>query len=197
MVKLNEGFTKLLKHRHIPSPLIDMKSFEVKQFIKEIKYKGTNGFSKTVSKKMQLDHYKETLENPLSNGYVYCISSEYNTQRASYVAFEIIVNAIDEHMQFTGDKGDLPIWHYVIGGFKDKFRDRDINETPALIVLDGCYKDASDIKIEKARDILELYYDIPRIILTTGIDPLTFMYERMYSPVNRVLHLGTSKHINM
>lgn len=59
---------------------------------------------------------------------------------------------------------------------------------PSLIVISGLCVDSSKIRLEKARDIINKYYNIPRIVVAGGADPITFASVYLRTPVNSIFY---------
>jgi len=70
-------------------------------------------------------------------------------------------------------------WHSVYGGYHDPLRDdpdfaKKALENCGLLVIGNIAINSVPVKIEKVRDLLTKYSDIPRIVATGGVDPVVF-----------------------
>ena len=65
-------------------------------------------------------------------------------------------------------------------------------EKPSLLVLSNVPSNSTNVKLEKLRDILESYSSVPRIVVTTGEDPITFFNQKLFLPLNYACYLTTS-----
>lgn len=78
-------------------------------------------------------------------------------------------------------------WHSLYGGFKNPLLDKE-GLPPTLLILHNLTPDSTNSKIEKARDLLEHFRNIPRIVVTAGVDPMTFFVNRLYLPLNSLFY---------
>lgn len=179
---------KTLLARGLPRQLLAFKAFEVDDvatsFISEV-----DGLKpKRIEKKKQLIRFKEIVANPLSKPYLYCISSAPNDNQARLLA-AFIMQAAVKNLGKGGMNKSPPLWHNITGGFSnpmlDKFRDLE----PSMLILSNVPENSTPVKLEKLRDILEVYSNIPRIVVTTPVDPLTFFNTKIFSSLNGCIHL--------
>jgi hypothetical protein len=81
-------------------------------------------------------------------------------------------------------KGDAnPWWINLVGGFDNQWLDPQ-RPRPSMIVLTNLTPQSTNQKLEKARDILETYPDVPRIVVVAGADPLSFLATRLHVAVH-------------
>lgn len=81
-------------------------------------------------------------------------------------------------------KGDAnPWWINLLGGFDNTGLD-DTRSRPSMIVMCNLTPQSTNQKLEKARDIIESYPNVPRIIVVAGADPFVFLAGRLHVPVN-------------
>ena len=84
-----------------------------------------------------------------------------------------------------------PVWHNVLGGFRDKFLDRDVlTGTPAMMIISNVTEDSSQTKLEKLRDLFVTYDNIPIVVVTSAIDPVTFMLGKLRHHGDGFLYIG-------
>ena len=89
---------------------------------------------------------------------------------------------VDKHCKRV--KGDAnPWWINLVGGFDNQWLDPQ-RPRPSMIVLTNLTPQSTNQKLEKARDILETYPDIPRIVVVAGADPLSFLATRLHVAVH-------------
>lgn len=195
-MKITEKLVELARFRGAP----DFFDVEVKdqhrKFLKDIKYQHpTTGAKFDLPVKKQLEQIEQTCDAPYQGGnYIYIISAEMSPMRAQALALELFYNAIDDYAHREAVVKDAPLWHTVFGGYTDALRDGKVTAAdPSLLIIDGLVTNATDIKVEKARDLLMKYRRIPRIVITCGCCPLTFAYERLFVPINRAAYFGNAK----
>lgn len=92
-----------------------------------------------------------------------------------------------------------PLLWPLYGGSHDRLRDRDefrsgIGDV-GMLILTNLADNSSREKIEKCRDLLTMYADVPRVVTVAGCDPLTFAIEQLRMSPTRVLHLGRRERV--
>lgn len=172
------------------------RSFDVADCLSKIKCKleYTDIKDKNISVRKQENNLHRILANPLRGAPVIGISSYPSDLRAKLVAAMIVASATEVYKN-GGRKvrsRQLPVWHRIYGGFKDDLRDKP-SDKPCLLVLTNITDDCSNIKIEKIRDLLEKYDDIPRIVVTGGKNPLNFFAERLKYPLRHGIYVGPER----
>ena len=73
----------------------------------------------------------------------------------------------------------------------DRFKDA-FHRTPSLLIVTGLSPNSSNYKLDVVSELLEHHNNIPRIVVISGEDPISFMYGRMHSPVHRIFFHSTS-----
>lgn len=166
------------------------------------KTKRPHNLDPEIQKKM----YRAVLDNPFNSGnpYCMCISSMGNDSLAQYAAALILSSAklqYDER-RTSWTSFDPPKWHILTGSYYDRYRDVDRPDTkgrdkrkPSLLVLSNLTADSSQIKLEKLRDLLEEYADIPRIVTFTGKDPISFFTHTLRYKLQGALYLNSSNRL--
>lgn len=146
---------------------------------------------KIVSAVKQFRNLEKIAENPISSNYVLAISSFPSDARAKQLAIYLMNKGIDMWYKRHKPGRGLPLWHKVYGGYADTLRDKSVEEIPSMLIISNLNSDSTGIKIEKARDLLEKYDGIPRIIVLGGNqDPISFFATRLFYPINVGLLLG-------
>jgi hypothetical protein len=148
-----------------------------------------------VSTQRQLKNFEKMWDNPLWGSYLFVISSFPTDIRAKHVALSVMAKAMDQFYRKKRDNKNLikrtpPVWHNVMGGFKDKYLDSDMSMTPSLLILSNVTDDSTQLKCEKLRDILVKYDSIPRIVVTCSSDPLTFMLGQLKHHCDGAVYLS-------
>jgi hypothetical protein len=132
------------------------------------------------------------LKNPLKGSYCIGVSSYPSDIRAKYLAQTIMSAAIDyylSHRQKFGTKG-LPLWHRVYGGPRDSLRDFNSSERPCMLIIANVHDEATGIKVEKVRDLLEQFSDIPRIVVSGGQPTCDLFAFRLSYPMKAGFYIG-------
>lgn len=151
--------------------------------------------SKIVSVQKQLKALESVIENPIRARYTICINSFPSDLYAKYLAVHIFQKAMEAWARRHKPGRSLPLWHKVYGGFNDALRDKHTDELPSLLVISNVNDGSSAYKLEKVRDLLEKFSDVPRIVVTSSRDPITFFATKLHYPVNAGIHLGPNNRI--
>lgn len=130
------------------------------------------------------------LEDP-AYPYVYGVSGNPDDSDAKYFAAYLV----QAHMAFMGYKAHV-VWHTLYGGFDNKllreYDEIDGKSPPSLLVLSNLTPNSTNVKLDKARDLLERFNDIPRIVVAAGEDPFSFLTTRLYSPIHALAYFSSS-----
>lgn len=193
----NQQKSRILRQLNVDHQCLHgQRSFDIADCLSKIKcqLEYSDIRDKNISVKKQENNLHRILANPLRGAPVIGISSYPSDLRAKLVAALIVSTAIDAYKE-GGRKvrsRQLPLWHKIYGGFKDELRDNP-GDKPCLLVITNITDDCSNIKLEKIRDLLEKYDDIPRIVVTGGKDPLTFFAERLKYPLKHGIYVGPER----
>ncbi len=105
---------------------------------------------------------------------VYGVSGNPDDSKAKYFAAYLVA----AHMKALGPEANV-LWAPMYGGFDNPYM-RDDRANPTMLVLTGLTPNSTGIKLEKARDLLEYFPDIPRVVVIAGMDPLSFLTTRLH-----------------
>lgn len=123
-----------------------------------------------------LDRWLQKPTRPI----VYGVGSEPTDSKARYFASYLIQRYIE------AVPNRKVIIHHVYSGFESPLIKNE--ERCTLLVLHGLRPDSTAGKIEKCIDLLEFYKDIPRIVLVSGTDPITFFSTRLRTKIHSLYH---------
>lgn len=148
--------------------------------------------NKPISTKKQLDSLRKLLRNPLRFTGTIGISSYPSDSRAKYLAQMIMSAAIDEYQANRRHYGtkSLPKWHRVYGNFKDSLRDIGKPEDVSMLIISNIHDESSSIKIEKIRDLLEMYSSVPKIVVKGGAQVIDLFTYRLSYPMMCGFYIG-------
>lgn len=138
------------------------------------------------SKTKQLQHLAKMITNPFAmDPRITVISSFPNDYRAKMTALSIFNAAVEDSVE-TALK---PRWVTLYG---DRFDYEQLKQKrPSLLVISNVTIDSTSYKIERLRDILEMFPKIPRIVVTGGgPDPLELFTKRVHLPVQAGISIG-------
>jgi hypothetical protein len=151
--------------------------------------------TKIVNIKKQLHVFDTLFTKPLDGNPVIAISSYPTDLKAKQLALVLMNRAVDSYMASRSRNirnRSQPYWHRIYGGFGDSLRDRNSDSTdyPCFLVLSNLDFNSTVIKLEKARDLLDRFSDIPRIVITSPDDPLTFFATKLHLQASAGIYLG-------
>lgn len=148
--------------------------------------------NRPVSTKRQASNLRTILRDPLKHPYSIGLSSYPSDARAKYVAQMIMSAAVDSYNRNRKKHGtrSLPHWHRVYGGYKDALRDRQTPLDPCMLIISNIHDESSSMKIEKVRDLLEMYSHIPRIVITGGRPVIDLFAYRLSYPMQAGIYIG-------
>jgi hypothetical protein len=138
---------------------------------------------KLVPARLQIDSLEKFIEDPTSP-MVYGVGSEPTDSPALYFAayLSYLYTALNT------DPSKHVHWESVSGGFRNKliYEDGSINENIGMLVLSNVVSSSSNVKLEKVRDLLVAYSDVPRVVVIGGEDPLTFFSTKLHHKITNL-----------
>jgi hypothetical protein len=147
---------------------------------------------RTVSPERQLNKLRSINQNIIGTNYVMVVSSFPSDNIAKYLALSLMYKAYYVYVQKKKQPRynkllAPPLWHRLYNNFKNQLLDEKQN--PCLLVISNISADSTQLKFEKLSDLLDLYEDIPRIVVTSGqLDPVSFAAKAaIHSTVNTYL----------
>lgn len=183
LIKLDENSLPIMKGRGLNWSVLLQKPFEFMptSFTSEIEGLKPKAFTR----QRQLQMFESFLADPLAPRS-FCITSAPNDSMAKLLAAWMMQYAIGKDI----NTHKLPLWIDLMGGFENKFV---VNKVGAsLLVLNNVGTDSTQPKLEKLRDILETYTDIPKIVVAHGCDPYMFFQRHLYLPLHGLAYLTTN-----
>lgn len=139
-----------------------------------------------VEPSLQVNSLRMFMENPRTK-MIYGVAGNPDDLKAKYFAAFLVA----EHIKALGLKSNV-VWAPLYGGFDNSLMEDQGKEAPTMLVLTGLTPNSTNIKLEKARDLIEKYSEIPRIVVIAGMDPLSFLSTRLYVPANGIAYLAES-----
>lgn len=163
---------QLLQRQGMPGYLYRAKPFAIEKTVRTFAVERSHAAPVSINKRSQMDHYRAIVR--ADEPYIACISSDPNELRAKQVAAYAMLQWTRQRRRI----GSTARWHTITGGLGDPLRDAEdaaSRRRPDALVLTNVDASATSLKREKLRDLLELHGDVPRLVTTTGSDPVTFM----------------------
>ena len=198
-IKLDPKADKVMRSMQVPKDLMGKRPFDLENHVISWRSEIDGMVTKNIRQRAQLECFDKLIAKPFSSPYTIAISSFPNDAKAKQVAAMIICRAANLHLRSLAPRvalhKELPLWHTVYGGWNDKIRDApEANRpNPSLLVLSNLTDDSTTVKLEKARDLLEMYNDIPRIVVMTCKDPREFANNCLFVEVNDLIQIWTAK----
>ena len=190
--------SNLLTAQGLPGYLFRQRDFDLKDYVRRWVHDPGNMHPKQYSQADQLLDWETLREDTAGHSYVACISSEPNDLRAKVAAAGLALNALRIHRENRrAYTHSAPKWHTVTGGFSDRLKDARGTEFAnfrGLLVLSNVVAESTYQKWELLRDILELYSNCPRVVVTSGSDPVSFFNDLHY-PLNYHLWIRSKRMI--
>lgn len=124
--------------------------------------------------------YKRLIAKPFSSDYVVAISSTPTDKQAMTMASEIFKSALEEEKP-----GRRTIC------MNSSYREWwDKKGKIGLLMIWNITADSTPFRLERVRDMLTTYSDIPRIVVVGGTDGLTFFDTKLYHPLTACIHFS-------
>ncbi len=99
------------------------------------------------------------------------------------------------HIERVGARANV-VWHCLYGSYDNpllrEYDPIDGKSSPTLLVLSNLTAGSTNVKLEKARDLIERFAEIPRIIVSAGEDPISFHSTRLYTEVNALAYFANT-----
>lgn len=174
----------LKKPRCVPQSVMACKAFkwDAQTFVPEDERLDQKKFIEASTQLQGLEDFVEDSKSSM----IYAVSGSPDDAKARYFAAFLVQTHIN---QLKSDAN--PLWVPMYGGFDNPYMERDFAR-PSLLVLSNLTANSTNLKLEKARDLLEKYDTVPRIIVSAGIDPMSFMATRLFMPVHALAYFSES-----
>lgn len=182
-IEITDDYKKLFMYG-LPKNLLGSKPFELDDFVDTFNSSGDRLKNKRISKSKQIETFSKISKDVLYAPYLFCVSGFPTDTQAKMLAAYLMYKAFKET---KAKKLTPPRWHNIYLGFdnpilKDGYR-------PSFLVLSNITGDTSNQKVDKLRDCLEHHCNIPRVVVCSGVDPLTFFNTRMHMSINGCVYL--------
>ena len=128
-----------------------------------------------------IDAFKENPGRPM----LYIVSGNPDDSKAKYFAAYLayLHKCKYEHKAYIH-------WEPLFGGFDNMLIKRDIE--PTMLIISNLAENSTNVKLEKAKDIIERFPNIPIIIVCSGEDPISFASTKLYCPVHGIAYFSNS-----
>jgi hypothetical protein len=133
--------------------------------------------NKFVEPSIQDRSLADFLDDP-TTPMIYGVAGSPDDSKAKYFAAFLVA----AHIKALGADAN-PVWATMYGGFDNPYI-HDEKAKPTILVISNLTPNSTGIKLEKARDLLEHFADIPRIVVIAGMDPMSFLTTRLFSSIH-------------
>jgi hypothetical protein len=179
-LSLHENTLPQLLSKGLPSSVVAVRNLEFRPTTFTSAIEGLKPRTFTLAK--QLKMFDDFMDNPMLPK-TYCIVSAPNDSQAKWLAAFMMQTALAA----KGKHDPMPIWHNLLAGFANSLVD-DKAKT-SFLILNNVGTTSTAPKLEKLRDCLETFDNIPKVVIATGCDPFEFFTKYMYLPVNSVFYM--------
>jgi hypothetical protein len=186
-IKLEQKLLPILRDRGMNGSVLRQQPFDFKPVTFTSTVEGLK--PKLFKAKKQQEWFDEFLEDPFIPR-TYCLVSAPNDGQAKLLAAFMMQHAALR----TNSRVALPLWHDLTGGFNNTLISEKNGRAQgaSMLILNNVGATSTQPKIEKLRDILETYTDIPKIVVATGCDPYMFFTRYLYLPIHALVYLTTA-----
>lgn len=143
----------------------------------------------SIGRVRQFREFRKLIQDPITKHPIVCISSAVTDMRAKFLGLSLM-NASIDFLRGRKTGKALPIWHKLFGGYSDVLRDAKERRNYGMIVLSNVAHDSTAMKLEKLRDLLEMYDNSTRVVVINGSDPISFFAEKVRMPLNYAFFLS-------
>lgn len=166
-----------VKRMNAPANLFGIRSFFVEDCLRQYTSSNQNFEPVLVSFKSQKESLYEMLSMAMGDEpttpYTCCISSLVDDTRAKLLAYNIAR---------THSSRGKPWWHRLQGGYGDALLTaaNGVSRNLDMLIVYNIMGDSDNYRKGKLRDLLEHYCNIPRIVVTSNVDPINLFIDIGY-----------------
>lgn len=120
-----------------------------------------------------------------SSPMIYIVAGNPDDSKAKYFAAYLAYL----HKVKMQHRADIH-WEAVFGGFENALLRKDIE--PSMLIISNLAENSTAVKIEKTKDLLERWPNIPRVVVCSGEDPISFAATKLYVPCHGLAYFGSN-----
>jgi hypothetical protein len=145
-----------------------------------------------VKAKVQVDSLEAFLDDA-TTPMIYGVGGTPDDAKARYFAAFLVAHHLRQ-MQLRANV----VWEVMYGGYDNPLLQKYsasallTKKDPTLLVLTNLSADSSLVKLEKAKDLVERFPNIPRIIVNAGEDPMSFVNSRLHLPIHALAYFSAA-----
>ncbi|AQT28640.1 hypothetical protein YOLOSWAG_160 [Erwinia phage vB_EamM_Yoloswag] len=160
--------------------------YDITTAVQDFKPRSNYFKGKMVPKSEQLEYLAHLMDHPLEvEPRITVLSSFPSDHRAKLAALNVFANAVQD----TEGRVAKPRW---VTLYNDRFDYDKLRATrPSFLVITNITMESTSYKLERLRDILEMFPKVPRVVVTGGnIDPVELFTSRIHLPVAGAVSIG-------
>lgn len=135
-----------------------------------------------IDEQVQTRSLTEFEENP-DKPMIYVVAGSPDDDHAKYFAGHLC----GVHVHHREARNSVPhiLWETLYSSYKGLPTNKDpFRARPTMMVISNLTPHSTPYRLERARDLIEFYDKIPRIVVVAGEDPLTYASTRLHVPVH-------------
>ena len=189
--KFSKNSKRVLIAAGSPVSAFSQVDFELENSVFNINAEVSNVNSRKINKAKQLAKFGSIAKDVFKSSYVLTISSFPSDVIAKRVALSLMAIAFSVYKRGNSTINNVvrypPYWYRIYNSYRNPLIEDKVDT--CFLVLSGVTSDSTQLKRDKLRDILDLYDDIPRIVITAPKNPIEFAADTHYHS-NAFLYLG-------
>lgn len=141
--------------------------------------------SKVFSSQMQKTLFERFCRYP-NRAQTYIVSSDPDYMHASYFAARLVSIYLKK---YGAQAASGIVWHTI-----NKLADQPVLSIlqPKFLIISTVYAESSQYRIEQVRDLLDKYWSIPKVLIASGIDPISLASNTLHVPVHSIYYHASS-----
>jgi hypothetical protein len=178
-IKLQLGKDDLWGVSGVPEPEITKLLFRPKAFV--VEHPKLDG--KIIEASAQIESLRAWSENP-KRPVTYICSGNPDDTKARY--FAMCLAAL--HKKRIMEQGKRPniVWEQMYGGFENPAM--RMTDDPTLLVIDNLSAIPNRVKYDKTRDLIARWAHVPKVLVVSGEDPVSFAAGRLFKAVHALAY---------
>jgi hypothetical protein len=116
---------------------------------------------------------------------IYVVAGNPDDSKAKYFAAYLA----SHHKATYQHRADI-IWEAIFGGYDNPLLRKEVE--PSMLILSNLAENSTAAKIEKAKDLVERFPNIPRVIVVAGTDPVSFAATMLHVPAHGICYISSA-----
>lgn len=166
--------------------------FNLEETFKSFKPKMRYSKAKLIPAERQLDDFTALLDNGITGNPIIAISSIPTDARAKILALNLMSTVLERRAESIRSSPThvrkAPRWYTLYNQYLNF--DNLKRDNPCCVFISNIPVSTGQ-KLERLRDLMEFFADVPRILVTAGPDPVGYVADNLYLPVNYAFCVGS------